>query len=112
MAKLTVTGKTSNVTAMLQAMAVKIVQTILKVGTEIREPAQVDMLLDFIAPLVADVHIDGDDDDEEVIPCFVPVHSTPGTPHISQAHEPVLHLADCKHILCRTLRMSRAWWPG
>lgn len=49
-------------------MAVKIVQTILKVGTEISEPAQVEMLLDFIAPLVADVHLDGGDDDEEVPP--------------------------------------------
>ncbi|EIE25972.1 vacuolar protein sorting-associated protein 35, partial [Coccomyxa subellipsoidea C-169] len=51
--------------ATCKAMAVKIVQTILKVGTEISEPAQVEMLLDFIAPLVADVHLDGGDDDEE-----------------------------------------------
>jgi len=49
-------------------MAVKIVQTILKVGTMISEPAQVDMLLDFIAPLVADVPQDGGEDDDEEVP--------------------------------------------
>ncbi len=48
-------------------MAVKIVQTILKVGTEISEPAQVEMLLDFIAPLVADSPTSGDEDDDEVL---------------------------------------------
>ncbi|BDA44236.1 probable vacuolar protein sorting-associated protein 35 [Coccomyxa sp. Obi] len=51
--------------ATCKAMAVKIVQTILKVGTEISEPAQVEMLLDFIAPLVADSPTSGDEDDEE-----------------------------------------------
>ena len=32
----------------------KIVETVLKVGTEVGQPEQVDMLFDFIAPLVAD----------------------------------------------------------
>ncbi len=45
----------------------KIVQTILKVGTEISEPAQVEMLLDFIAPLVADSPTNGEEDDDEVL---------------------------------------------
>ena len=35
-------------------MAVKIVETILKVNTEISEPAQVETLLDFVKPLIAD----------------------------------------------------------
>lgn len=37
-----------------QSMAVKIVETILTVNTEITEPAQVETLLDFIKPLIAD----------------------------------------------------------
>ena len=39
----------------LQAMAVKIIQAILKVNTEISEPAQVEILLDFIKPLITDI---------------------------------------------------------
>lgn len=77
-------------------MAVKIVQTILKVGTEISEPAQVDMLLDFIAPLVADVHMD--DDDEEVLPCLVLVYYCYF--HVCSAHKLVLRLADCRDFWC------------
>ena len=45
-------------------MAVKIVETILKVNTEISEPAQVETLLDFVKPLIAD--IPGVEVDEEV----------------------------------------------
>ena len=45
-------------------MAVKIVETILKVNTEITEPAQVETLLDFVKPLIAD--IPGVEVDEEV----------------------------------------------
>ncbi len=49
----------------LQAVAVKIVETILKMGTEISEPQQVEMLLDFICPLVADMPgVDADEDEE------------------------------------------------
>lgn len=44
----------------------KIVETILEVNTEITEPAQVDTLLDFIKPLIAD--IPGVEVDEEVRP--------------------------------------------
>ena len=45
-------------------MAVKIVETVLKVGTEVGQPEQVDMLFDFVAPLVADTtEIYGGDDD-------------------------------------------------
>ena len=53
---------------LLQGMAVKIVETVLKVGTEVAQPEQVDMLFDFIAPLVADTAetYEGDDD---VRPC-------------------------------------------
>lgn len=56
----------------VQAVAVKIVETILKVGTEISEPQQVDMLLDFIAPLVADVPGLQADEDDEV--CIIQQH--------------------------------------
>jgi hypothetical protein len=45
-------------------MAVKIVQTVLAAGTEVAEPEQVDMLCDFIAPLITDG--DGYEGDEEV----------------------------------------------
>ena len=45
-------------------MAVKIVETILKVNTEISEPAQVEILLDFVKPLITD--IPGVEVDEEV----------------------------------------------
>jgi hypothetical protein len=38
----------------MQSMAVKIVETILTVNTEITEPAQVETLLEFIKPLIAD----------------------------------------------------------
>ena len=48
----------------LQSMAVKIVETILKVSTEISEPAQVETLLDFVKPLIA--NIPGVEVDEEV----------------------------------------------
>ena len=47
-----------------QGMAVKIVETVLKVGTEVSEPEQVDMLFDFIAPLVSDAAGPYDGDDE------------------------------------------------
>ena len=42
----------------------KIVETVLKVGTEVAQPEQVDMLFDFIAPLVADTaeNYKGDED--------------------------------------------------
>jgi vacuolar protein sorting-associated protein 35 len=49
----------------MQAVAVKIVETILKQGTEISEAEQVNMLLDFIAPLVADsADLEGLEDEE------------------------------------------------
>ena len=47
-----------------QSMAVKIVETILKVSTEISEPAQVETLLDFVKALITD--IPGVEVDEEV----------------------------------------------
>lgn len=65
-------GCTLSCDYVLQAMAVKIVQTILKVGTKISEPAQVEMLLDFIAPLVADSPTIGDEDDDEVLHALTP----------------------------------------
>ena len=47
----------------VQGMAVKIVETVLRVGTEVGEPEQVDMLFDFIAPLVSDAEpYEGDDE--------------------------------------------------
>ena len=53
----------------MQGMAVKIVETVLRVGTEVGEPEQVDMLFDFIAPLVSDTEpYEGDD---EVSPTLV-----------------------------------------
>ena len=52
-----------------QSMAVKIVETILKVSTEISEPAQVETLLDFVKPLIAD--IPGVEVDEEVCPQLI-----------------------------------------
>ena len=57
----------------LQSMAVKIVETILKVNTEITEPAQVETLLDFVKPLIAD--IPGVEVDEEVCQHQIFVHS-------------------------------------
>ena len=57
----------------LQSMAVKIVETILKVNTEITEPAQVETLLDFVKPLIAD--IPGVEVDEEVCLHQICVHS-------------------------------------
>ena len=50
-------------------MAVKIIQAILKVNTEISEPAQVEILLDFIKPLITD--IPGVEVDEEVGTCHM-----------------------------------------
>ena len=55
----------------LQSMAVKIIQAILKVSTEISEPAQVEILLDFIKPLITD--IPGVEADEEVGNCHMHV---------------------------------------
>ena len=52
-------------------MAVKIIQAILKVSTEISEPAQVEILLDFIKPLITD--IPGVEVDEEVGNCYTHV---------------------------------------
>ena len=52
-------------------MAVKIVQTILKQNTTVGSLEQVDMLFDFIQPLVHDPEESPeDDDDEEVEPKF------------------------------------------
>ena len=45
-------------------MAVKIVQTILKQNTDVGSLEQVDMLFDFIHPLVYDAE-DGDEDDSD-----------------------------------------------
>ena len=47
-------------------MAVTIVQSILKAGTLVGSEAQVEMLFDFIAPLVKDVAGAQDNTDEEV----------------------------------------------
>ena len=55
----------------LQSMAVKIIQAILKVSTEISEPAQVETLLDFIKPLITD--IPGVEVDDEVGNCHTDV---------------------------------------
>ena len=52
-------------------MAVKIIQAILKVSTEISEPAQVETLLDFIKPLITD--IPGVEVDDEVGNCHMHV---------------------------------------
>ncbi|CAL5218743.1 g459 [Coccomyxa viridis] len=51
-----------------KSMAVKIVETILKVSTEISEPAQVETLLDFVKALITDipgVEVDEEDFQEE-----------------------------------------------
>lgn len=47
-------------------MAAKIVATLLESGTEVGEPAQVDTLFDFIAPLTVDLPGDDAGQDEEV----------------------------------------------
>ena len=53
-----------------QEMAVKIVQTILKNGTVVGSLEKVDMLFDFIAPLIKDVEGVADDTDDEVTCLF------------------------------------------
>lgn len=50
-------------------MAVTIVQSILKAGTLVGSEAKVEMLFDFIAPLVKDVPGALDDTDDEVCSC-------------------------------------------
>ena len=55
-------------------MAVKIVQTVLAAGTEVGEPDQVDMLCDFISPLVTDG--DAYEGDEEVSSCHTALRRT------------------------------------
>ena len=55
----------------LQSMAVKIIQAILMVSTEISEPVQVETLLDFIKPLITG--IPGVEVDDEVSNCHTHV---------------------------------------
>ena len=70
----------------MQSMAVKIVETILTVNTEITEPAQVETLLEFIKPLIADtpgVEVD----DEVCLHKFLNAQKQPCCNHMSQNAE-------------------------
>ena len=58
-------------------MAVKIVQTILKQETTVGSLEKVDMLFDFIAPLVQDVE-GVEEDDDEVSGAICPKYRLPG----------------------------------
>lgn len=99
-----------------QSMAVKIVERILKVSTEISEPAQVETLLDFVKPLIAD--IPGVEVDEEVclhmlkqlIHCATNFAQSQATsllvPYVLARYED-----DEEHkSACRTFRKNRILW--
>ena len=58
----------------VQEMAVKICQTILRQRTLVSSMEKVEMLLDFISPLVKDT--EGLEDDDEVSPCTMKSCST------------------------------------
>ena len=96
-----------------QSMAVKIVETILKVNTEISDPAQVETLLDFVKPLIAD--IPGVEVDEEVCP-HSPMQSSFGPQHRVlgglKQHHPLICAVFDHTVEMVEIRGHHAGFPG